>query len=98
MSIPIFRPPTPEESQRNAEGNKSRAEMTVWEETKKVTRNVWNTLVGTPVYLASSLPLAAASKSLNLVSNAWGVPALVGFRVARYMDDARDGIRKTLTA
>jgi hypothetical protein len=97
MGIPIFRPPTSEESQQNAEGNKSHAEP-ILEETKKVARNVWNTFVGTPVYLASSLPLSVASKGLNVVSNAWGVPALAGFRVARYLEDAREGIRKTLTA
>ena len=97
MSIPIFRPPSEEESRNNAEGNKSHAEP-ILEETKKVARNVWNTLIGTPVYLASSLPLSVASKSLNVISNAAGAPSLLGFRVARYIEDARDGIRKTLTA
>ena len=97
MSIPIFRAPSEIESQKNAEGNKSDADP-IWKETKDVAHNVWKTLVGTPVYLASTLPLAVASRTLNVVSNAAGAPSLLGFRVAKYMEDARAGIKNTLAA
>lgn len=93
MSIPLFRPPSVEEASRNAHGNESKAEKTVFQEIGATVTHVRRGVMGllrAPV----SLALGATAKGINLLSNLWGYPAIVGYRLARYVDDTRDAVRK----
>lgn len=87
---PIFRPPSPEESQRFI--TKMQPKMpNIFKQTKETAGKIWDALTGTASAVVTS-PLAAGEAALNLSANTVGLVPTSMYAIAKAMDVTRQKI------
>lgn len=96
MGIPILRPPTVEEASSNAEGNKTIAKP-ILDIAKETADHTWKTLVGVPRFVFLDVPSELLARSIDLSGNIVGLYSIGAYRVAKYVRDAREGIKNVLS-